>query len=323
MIRNHSMAFAALGVLLCLPLILPTYLLHLAILVLFWGMLSTAWALMGRFGMVSLGHSAFIAIGAYTTTLLWNSLGLTPYIGIPLAMVLAMALAFLIFYPSCRLNVVGHYFALVTLAVGQIAVMAIVAMRDQTGGSLGVTLRAAEGGHSIFALQFTDKPIWYYIALMVWLAGLGAWHYFNHGLRRATLDAIADDEQAAAAMGINVTTEKLRVSLSSAGLSAFGGAMLGQYLQYLNPEYMAGLGVALPLVFSAVVGGLYTLLGPTIGTLVSIGFTEILRVTTGTALIGLANTIYGLLLIVIIIFAPLGIVGGILAHMSRQRKGAR
>lgn len=311
---SQFLAVAAAIVLLVLPGFLPTYLLHLAILVLLWGMLSTSWALMGRFGMVSLGHSAYIAIGAYTTTLLWNFAGLPPIIGIPAGMVLAMLLAFLISYPSSRFNVVGHYFALVTLAVGQIAVMVIVALRDLTGGSLGTTLRMASEGQNILALQFASKTVWYYIALGVWLVGLAAWWHFNHGLRRATLDAIADDEQAAAAMGVNVTREKLRVSLWSAMLTAFGGAMLGQYLQYLNPEYLAGLSVSLLLVFSAVVGGMYTIFGPTVGTLISLGVTEALRVAAGVSFIGLANTIYGLALILIIIFMPRGIVGGLKAR---------
>lgn len=306
----HLVKLALAVLLLIAPALVSSYLLHLGILVLLWGMLSTSWALMGRFGMVSLGHSAYIVIGAYTTTMLWNSFGLPPYFGIPVGMVLAMILAFLIGYPSSRLGVVGHYYALVTLAVGQIAVMAIVALRDYTGGSMGVTLRAAGEGRNLLALQFTDKITWYYIALAVWLVGLAVWWYFNHGLRRAALDAIADDEQAAAAMGVNVAIEKMRVSLWSAMLTAFGGAMLGQYLQYLNPEYIAGLFVALLLVFAAVVGGMYTILGPTVGMLVSVGFTEALRVSMGTSFIGLANTIYGLLLILIIIFLPRGILGG-------------
>ncbi|CAN7569307.1 branched-chain amino acid ABC transporter permease [Rhizobium sp. LjRoot30] len=312
--REHILGVAAVAVLLVAPFFMPAYLLHLAILVLFWGMLSTSWALMGRFGMVSLGHGAFIAVGAYTTTLLWNVFGLTPFLSVPIAAVLSAGLAFLIFYPSCRQSLVGHYFALVTLAVGQISVLVIVALRDYTGGSLGVTLNPAAPGQSFYALQFSNKLVWYFIALAVWLVGLAAWGYFNHGIRRATLDAVATDEQAAAAMGVNVMAEKLTISIWSAALCAVGGGVLGQYLQYLNPEYVAGLGISLILVFSAVVGGMRSMLGPTVGTFVSLGFTELLRLTTGTSFVGLANSIYGFLLILIIIFMP----GGIVGRMTRR-----
>ena len=106
---------------------------------------------MGRFGLVSLGHGGFMGIGAYVTALLWNHFELTPWLGIPLAMLVAAAVAVLIGYPCFRFRIIGHYFALVTLALSAIVLQVITATRDMTGGSLGYTPERYEGGSSIYA----------------------------------------------------------------------------------------------------------------------------------------------------------------------------
>ncbi|MBV9566714.1 MAG: branched-chain amino acid ABC transporter permease, partial [Hyphomicrobiales bacterium] len=219
------------------PLVTSDYVLHIAIQILLWGFVYTAWSLMGKFGLVSLGHGAFLGIGAYVSPLLWNYTGLTPWLGIPIGVLMAVLLALIIGYPCFRLRVVGHYFALVTLALSQVALLMIVAARDITGGSLGMTPKAI--GHSWYALQFPEKPYFYAIALAVWVFGVGVWHFVDIGRGRAALDAIAEDEGAAAAIGINVMREKLRVTVISAALAALGGAALGQYLMYLNPETLS------------------------------------------------------------------------------------
>src|SRR5207253_8731648 len=102
------------------------YPLHLAILVLLWGYIYTSWSLMGRFGLVSFGHGAFMGIGAYVVTMLWNYQGLSPWLGIPIAVLLAMGLAVLIGYPCFRFRITGHYFALVTLALTEVVRSVIV-----------------------------------------------------------------------------------------------------------------------------------------------------------------------------------------------------
>jgi ABC-type branched-subunit amino acid transport system permease subunit len=97
----------------------------------------TGWSLMGRFGLTSLGHGAFTGIGAYTVVLLWNFAGLTPWLGVPAGVVLAVAVALLVGYPCFRLRITGHYFALLTLALTEFVRLCIVGLRDYTGGSLG------------------------------------------------------------------------------------------------------------------------------------------------------------------------------------------
>jgi branched-chain amino acid transport system permease protein len=312
-------ALVGLAVLLVLPFLTPAYFLHLLIQILLWGFIYTAWSMMGRFGLVSLGHGAFIGIGAYAPALLWNYFDVTPWLGVPLGIALSVLLGLIIGYPCFHLRVVGHYFALVTLALGQVVLLSIVAARDITGGSLGMTPRSI--GHSWYALQFPDKIYFYAIALLVWLLGLFVWRWIDRGIGREALEAISDDEEAAAAIGIDVTREKLRVTVISAALTALGGALFGQYLMYLNPDTVSGIGVSLQIVFAAIAGGMYAMLGPTVGAFFTIALTEGLRVWFGANFVGAANTIYGVLLILFVIFMPRGILGWFEAA-RRPRAGA-
>jgi branched-chain amino acid transport system permease protein len=304
---RSAAALAGLALMAALPAVTPTYFLHILIQILLWGFVYTAWSMMGRFGFVSLGHGAFLGIGAYVPALLWNDWGLTPWLGIPLGIALSVLVAVLIGYPCFRLKVVGHYFALVTLALGQVVLLTIVAARELTGGSLGMTPTAV--GHSWYALQFPEKVYFYGIALAVWLGGLVVWRLIDRGIAREALEAISEDEDAAEAIGIDVMREKLRVTVISAALTALGGALFAQYLMYLSPDTLSGIGVSLQIVFAAIAGGMYAMLGPTVGALLTISLTEALRVWFGTNLIGAANTIYGILLILFIIFMPRGILG--------------
>ena len=308
------------ALLLLLPLVLKDYFLHIAVQVLLWSFVYTAWSLMGRFGLVSLGHGAFLGIGSYVPALLWNAYGVTPWLGLPLGMGLAALLALLVGYPATRMRVVGHYYALVTLALSQVVLLSIVALREVTGGSLGMTPRAATGGASWYALQFPEKSHFYFLALALWLAGLGVWLWVERGMGSKALEAINEDEGAAASIGINVMREKLRVTLLSAALTALGGGVFVQYLMYVNPETAAGVGVSLQIVFAAIAGGMYSLLGPTVGALFTIVLTEGLRIEFGTNFIGAANTIYGVLLVLFIIFMPRGILGLIERLLTRPRR---
>src|SRR6185295_18103411 len=115
------------------------YPLHILVIILIWSFAYTSWSVMGRFGLTSLGHGGFMGIGAYVTALAWNHGGLTPWIGIPIALVAGGVLALLVAYPCFRFRITGHYFALVTLALSGIVLQVITATRDHTGGSLGYT----------------------------------------------------------------------------------------------------------------------------------------------------------------------------------------
>jgi len=295
------------------------YPLHLMIIVLIWSAVYTSWAVMGRFGLVSLGHGGFMGIGAYACALLWNNLGLTPWIGIPAGMVCAVVVALLVAYPCSRFRITGHYFALVTLALSSIVLQVITATRDWTGGSLGYTPQRIKAGSQFLAFQFNDKFTWYLIALAVWGIVLAVRWWVEHSMLRYALEAIAEDEDAAGAAGVNVTAEKLKITAISAALTAFVGGIYCQYQMFISPDTVSGMGVSLQMVFASVVGGIYVLLGPTIGAIITIVLGESLRIGFGTAAVGWDNLVYGVLLVLFIIYLPQGILGTVQARFSGAR----
>jgi branched-chain amino acid transport system permease protein len=291
------------------------YHLHILVLILIWSFAYTSWSMMGRFGLVSLGHGGFMGVGAYVTVLLWNHLGVSPWLGIPIALVCAGILAVIVAYPCFRFRITGHYFALVTLALSGIVLQIITATRDWTGGSLGYTPERTKGNH-ILALQFDDKTVWYLIALGVWASGLLIWRWVD----RYALEAISEDEDAAAAAGVNVTFEKLKITVISALMTAFAGALYGQYQMFISPDTVSGIAVSLQMVFAVVVGGIYVALGPTVGAIITIMLAEGLRIGFGTKAVGWDNLVYGVLLVVFIIFLPKGILGSLLERMKSSSK---
>ncbi len=322
---NSNIVIGIIAVILCaLPFIgVETYSLHLIIVILIWAFAYTGWSIMGRFGLVSLGHGAFMSIGGYVTALLWNNIGLSPWIGIPVSLLVSGLLAIVIGYPCFRYKIVGHYFALVTLALSEVVRQVIIATRDTTGGSLGYTPERHGEGISIVALQFSnDRIYFYYVALFVWMAGIMIWRYVDQSMSRYALEAISEDEDASAAVGVQVTREKLKVTVLSAVMTTFAGAMYCQYQMFISPDTIGGVGVSLQIVFAVVVGGIYNALGPTVGAVITIMLAEVLRISIGTASVcvskdvcfnaaGVPLLIYGILLIVFIIFLPKGIVGGV------------
>jgi branched-chain amino acid transport system permease protein len=287
------------------------YHLHVMVLILIWSFAYTSWSVMGRFGLVSLGHGGFMGVGAYVTALMWNHLGVSPWIGIPVALLAASVLAMIVAYPCFRFRIIGHYFALVTLALSGIVLQVITATRDYTGGSLGFTPERTRGSQ-LLALQFDGKETWYLISLAVWASGLAIWYAVDRSMTRSAMEAIAEDEDAAAAAGINVTAEKLKITLLSAVMTAFAGALYCQYQMFISPDTVSGIAVSLQMVFAAVVGGIYVALGPTIGAVITILLSEALRIGFGTGAVGWDNLVYGALLVVFIIFLPKGVLGTLL-----------
>jgi branched-chain amino acid transport system permease protein len=250
---------------------------------------------------------------------LWNHLHISPWIGIPLAMLAAAVAAVLIGYPCFRFRITGHYFALLTLALSAIVLQVVTATRDITGGSLGYTPERYRGGSSLWAVQFSGKTTWYLIALAVWAAGLYVWNRVDRSMLRYALEAISEDEDAAAATGVHVTAEKLKITVLSAMMTALAGALYCQYQMFISPDTVSGISVSLQMVFAVVVGGIYVSLGPTVGAVITILLAEILRIWFGTRAVGWDNLVYGVLLVLFIIFLPKGIVGSLTG--LRRRAG--
>jgi branched-chain amino acid transport system permease protein len=302
------------------------YPLHLVIMCLLWGYVYTSWSIMGRLGLVSFGHGAFLGIGAYSVVMLWNHFGVSPWIGAVAGVAVSAVVAVIIGVPCFRFKIVGHYFALVTLALSEVTRLVIVALRDQTGGSLGATPNTAlaqGNAWSLGALQFSDKIVWFYAILAVWLAGLWVWAKVDRGMTRLALEAISQEEEAAASIGINVTRSKLFVTLISAVMTSIGGVLYAQYQLYINPETVSGIGISLQMVFGVIAGGMYVMLGPTVGAVFTLLLAEGLRLALGDAFKqfpALDLAIYGLMLVLFIIYMPKGILGTAQEAWSRASR---
>ncbi|HWB46398.1 MAG TPA: branched-chain amino acid ABC transporter permease [Hyphomicrobiaceae bacterium] len=296
------------------------YYLHLLIQILLWAFIYTGWSLMGRFGLTSLGHGAFTGIGAYVTVLLWNYAGLTPWLGMPVSIALAVVVGLLVGYPCFRLRITGHYFALLTLALTEFIRLSIIGLRDYTGGSLGTQPRRYDGGLSLYAFQFEpNRVLAFYIVFALWLLGIYIWLRVDRSMDRYALDAASQDEDAARSVGVDVMREKLKVTALSAGMCALGGAVFGQYQMYINTDTIAGLGLSLNIVFAVIAGGIGVALGPTVGAVFTQVLAEGLRVAIqgsatmkawfGSSALAIDQGLYGLLLILFIIYMPKGILG--------------
>jgi len=321
------MKYVALAFLAAAPLLgIGNYPLHLLVLVLLWGYIYTSWSLMGRLGLVSFGHGAFMGIGAYTVVMLWNHFGVSPWLGALAAFAATALVAFVIGYPCFRFKIIGHYFALVTLALSEVTRLIIVALRDQTGGSLGATPNTdLQGGASVSlgALQFSDKLVWFYIVLGFWLAGLWIWRLVDRSMARLALQAISEEEEAAASIGIYVTKTKLQVTMISALMTCAGGILYAQYQVYVNPDTVSGIAISLQMVFGVIAGGMFVRLGPTVGAAFTILLAEGLRYGFGNRFPALDTTIYGVMLVLFIIYMPKGILGAAQAAWDKRRPAAR
>jgi branched-chain amino acid transport system permease protein len=303
---------------------LGNYPLHLVIICLLWAYVYTSWSIMGRLGMVSFGHGAFLGIGAYSVVMLWNHFGVSPWLGAVVGVACAVVVAIVVGLPCFRFKIVGHYFALVTLALSEVTRLVIVALRDQTGGSLGATPNTAlaQGNTASFtALQFSEKIVWFYAILAFWLFALWVWARVDRSMTRLALEAISQEEDAAASIGINVTRSKLFVTVISAMMTSLGGVLYAQYQLYINPETVSGIGISLQMVFGVIAGGMFVMLGPTVGAVFTLLLQEGLRLALGDAFKqfpALDLAIYGLMLVLFIIYMPKGILGAALEAWARR-----
>jgi len=300
------------------PHLFPSpYLIHIATLIFIWSFITTAWSYMGRFGLVSLGHGAFLGLGAYTSSLLFNHYGLTPWIGLLLGGLMAVLFAIIIGYACFRFGVIGDYFALLTLALGQVVALTIIAFRDITGGSLGFTLKSK--GTSLLYLQSEEKIHFYYLSLGFLILAMLVWKWIDRSKMQKALRAIGEDEIAASTLGIGIIRYKMIITMISAFMTAVGAVLYAQYVTYLNPFTLSGVVASLEIAFKAILGGMFSLWGPTVGTALIIALEEYIRVSYGGKFVGFSQIIPGAALVLLIIFLPKGIYGTLQQFFQRKK----
>jgi branched-chain amino acid transport system permease protein len=289
------------------------FFLHVLIMMLFYASVSSAWNIVGGFaGQLSLGHAAFFGIGAYTSTLLFIDLGISPWFGMVIGGALATLVSGAIGYPSFRLR--GPFFTLVTIAFAEVVRLLTLYAQGLTRGSIGISVpfRPAVGNfifrqHSAYACVA--------LAFLVLTVLVGLW--IQNSRLGYYLAAIREDEDAAQALGIDAARYKLVAVLISAFLTALGGTFYAQYIFYIEPFQTFSLDFSVLLAMMAIIGGLGTVWGPVAGAFLVTPLQEALQAKLGGELQGLHLVVYGTVLIVVVILLPQGIVPSLAAWGKR------
>ncbi len=278
----------------------------LAIRVLLYAMLAQAWNILaGYCGQVSLGHAVFFGTGAYTSSALQMHWGVNPWIGLVVGVAVSVALSQAIGYPCFRLR--GHYFAIATIAIGEI-IHTLAINWEFIGGARGLTLPIQQD--SLLAFQFSGtKFIYYYLVLALAVVCFATTWWIERSRIGYYLRAIREDTDAARSVGVPVTKYKLIAMAISAGFVSIGGSFYAQYVLYLDPDSVFPLALSILVCLLTVVGGVGTLWGPLVGTALMIPLSEFTRIKFGGTGSGVDLIIYGGLLTAVAVFQPTGLVG--------------
>ncbi len=287
--------------------------LHLLIMMLFYAAVSSAWNIVGGFaGQLSLGHAAFFGIGAYTSTLLFIDLGISPWFGMLIGAALATLVSGAIGYPSFRLR--GPFFTLVTIAFAEVLRILTLYAHDLTKGSIGISVPFRPGvGNFIFR----QLSAYAYVALAFLVITVLASLWIEHSRLGYYLAALREDEDAAQALGIDTARYKLVAVLVSAFLTSLAGTFYAQYIFYIEPFQTFSLDFSVLLAMMAIIGGVGTVWGPVAGAFLVTPLQEVLQAKLGGALQGLHLVIYGTVLIVVVVLLPQGIVASLTAWGRR------
>ncbi len=265
----------------------------------------------GYAGQISLGHAAFFGLGAYGSALLTISLGLPPWPAMLLTALAVGLAALLIGVPTLRLH--GHYLAMATLGFNYIVHLVLVQWDAVTGGPSGIS---GIPPLALWGLSFNSEATFHYL---VWAFALIALtlclNLVRSGVGRG-LAALAQDEVAAATLGVNVKREKIRIFVLSAMYASVAGSLYAHYFGYVNPDAFS-IFKSLDLVIMVVVGGM----GSIWGTLFGVTFITLLPHYL-EFLEAYFDIIHGLILVLVLIFLPQGLVTGLVDH-ARERLARR
>ncbi|MEP9376128.1 branched-chain amino acid ABC transporter ATP-binding protein/permease [Aquabacter sp. CN5-332] len=299
-------ALIALSLLLIVPIASgSSFMVHVFVTICVFAALSTAWNIVGGYaGQLSLGHTVFYGIGGYTTALLIAHFGLTPWLGMIVGAALAALVGLAIGYPCFRLR--GPFFSLATIAFLEVVRLLSIHFHGVTGGSAGLIVPLNLGWTWMI---FREKINYLYIAFgLLCLTLLVSWAIRGSRLGYY-LTAVRERDSAAQAAGINDTTVKLIAIAISAALTALVGAFHAMYLTFLEPATMFSLATSVEIAMFALIGGLGTVAGPLLGTVLVVPLAELARGWLGASANGLHGFVYGTVLVLITLTLPGGLVG--------------
>lgn len=284
-------------------------------LVLVWAVMGLSWNMLsGYTGLVSFGHAAFFGLGAYFTVLSHVFFGLTPWIAIPLSGVIGAIAGLIVGLPTFRLR--GHYFALSMLAYP----LALLYVFEWLGfQEVSVPM---ERTNPAAYMQFQDHRVHTWLALAMLIGVIVISRAVERSRFGMALIAIKQNEAAAEAAGINTLAWKLRAMTLSAAIAGAIGGFYAVVLLVVTPIAVFGMLVSAQALTVAMFGGVGTLWGPIIGSLILIPTSETLHAELGSRLPGIQGVIYGLAIVLVILLAPEGIYWKVRDKL-RQRRESR
>lgn len=314
MIGNNKKWFLGLIACLIVAILFPQivrvrFVWNLLSLIMVWAVVGMGWNVIGGYcGQVSNGHSLFYGIGAYTVAITCQYWKISPWISIWLGAVISMVVAFIFGKPLLRLK--GHVFAISTMALAECARIIFVNWK-WVGGATGVYIYT-KGVNEYLYMQFKNPLNYYYVFLIFVVAILVLIKILDKSKFFYYLRTIKGNEMAAESVGIDVAKYKNRAYIMSAAIVSIGGSLYAQFLLYIDPATIMTLNISMMIVLTAVMGGVGTVEGPILGAIVLTTISEYSRVYLGQYG-GLDLILYGVLVILIVLFIP----GGILSIFNK------
>lgn len=282
------------------------YLLGVVILTVVYAYVGITWNIVVGFaGQMLLAHLNFLAFGAFTTIILKERFGVTPWLGLFAGAVVAGMLGWVIAKITLRYGLKMDYFALFTIAL-MTAFGPLISRWPLAGGATGIGV--AYKGVSFMDMTFVDKAPYLYIALVILLLGILIQYRLYRSKMGKYFLAIRENEDAAATLGVNLAYYKTMAVVISAVMAGFGGGFYVMYVTFIDAPQIFNLAINLEIVMVApLIGGLGTLIGPIIGSLINKPLAELLRVLFMEQIGGSSLVVYGLFLMLVILFLPHGI----------------
>lgn len=318
---GHGLFWVAAGVifLIALPLFVKSaFAVDIFIRVLLFAFIGAAWNLIGGYAkQLSLGHAAFFGLGAYTSTILQIDFGISPWIGMIAGGIVAALASLPIGWLCFRLR--GPYFAIATIAAAQVLMLLFLKFRDFAWGAEGTTIPNL--GNAPLMMQFDSKSAYYYVALGLLAIALAITHRIEKSWLGFYLVAIGEDEDAAEAVGVDAARIKRDIYMLSAFLTALAGTYYVQYIYFIDPNTAFNFSISIEAALVSIVGGIGTLWGPVIGTVLLESTSALLQSWLGSSTGGIQLTVYSLILMAVILWRPTGIMGFITeTYEQRVRK---
>ena len=282
-------------------------------LIFFTAYIGQSWNILGGYaGQFSFGGVMFFGTGAYTSSILLITFGIPPIFGIFVAVLMGAFLGFLVGYLSFRSGLRGSYFALITLAFAEL-LRVLANSVEFTGGGVGLFLTYAPG---LKNLQFVSPTGFYYFSLFLLVISLAIALWLERSRFGAQLVAIRENEEAAEALGIDTLKCKLYAIMIMGGMGGAAGTFYAQKYLYIDPPISYSIALSVEMLLVSIVGGLGTVFGPLIGSVVLHVVNEVARHFIDIP--GLSLIVYGVILIFIISYLPNGLVG--LFRKTRSKK---